>query len=141
MAFERRVTTNRGVQFSVGVVHVLLGVGLAFFMNHYLRNIPVLLGDRWYDSYWLPLWVACLAFVFEAMFVQLPADWLYGLLITAPPYGWYAILMTVIYLENRRDVGASDYAKEALPALLLALCGAILNPVIVRLVSRVRNKR
>jgi hypothetical protein len=89
MAPARAITTNRGVQFSLGVLNVLLGVALALFMNHYIRDFS-LLAREWYDSYWLPLWVACLTYAFEAMFVRLPAGWLYGLLITALPYGLHA---------------------------------------------------
>ena len=140
MASARPVTTNRRVQLSVGVLHVLLGVALALFMNHYARNFS-LFAPEWYDSYWLPLWVACLTYAFEAMFVRLPAGWLYGLLITAPSYGWYAALVTVLYFENRSETTSSEYLKIALPALLLALSGGILNPVIAWLVSRARQDR
>jgi len=129
------------VQFSVGVLHVLLGVALALFINHYVGDFSLLLASKWYDSYWLPLWVACLAYAVEAVFVRLPASWLYGLLITAPPYGWHAALATVLYLKNRRDVEVSEYAKVALPALLLALSGAILSPVIASLVSHAGRDR
>jgi hypothetical protein len=104
-------------------------------MNHYVRDFSLLLTREWYDSYWLPLWVACLTYAFETMLVRLPAGWLYGLLITAPPYGWHAALVTVLYLENRREATSSEYLKIALPALLLALSGGILNPVVAWLVS------
>jgi hypothetical protein len=141
MAPARPITTNRGLQFSLGVLHVLLGVALALFMNHYVRNFSLLRGE-WYDSYWLPLWVACLTFAFEAIFVQLPAAWLYGLLITtAPPYGLHAALATVVYFENRSEFAAKEYLKIALPALLLAFSGGILNPLIARLISHVRRER
>jgi len=123
------------VQLSVGVLHVLLGGVLTVFINHYVRDFSLLLASKWYDSYWLPLWVACLTYAFEAMFLRLPAEWLYGLLITAPPYGWHAALATVLYFRNRSEVASSDYLKIALPALLLALSGGILNLVIARLVS------
>lgn len=135
----RVVTTSRGVQLAVGVVHVLLGVALAISLNHYIRDFPILLGRKWYDSYWLPLWVACLIYVAEAVRARLRTPWLYGLLITVPPYGWHAGLATVLYLENRSDVTASEYLKIALPALLLALSGGILNTVIARLVWRLRK--
>lgn len=140
MVSARIVTTNRA-QLFVGVLHVLLGVALALFLNHYVRDFSLLLVSRWYDSYWLPLWVACLVYVVEPLFVRVPASWLYGLLVTAPPYGWHAVLATVLYLKNRRDVELSEYGKIALPALLLALSGAILSPVIIGLVSRLRSKR
>jgi len=141
MASARPVTTNRGVQFSVGGLHVLLGVALALFMNHYIRDFSLLLASKWYDSYWLPLWVACLTYAFEAIFVRLSAGWLYGLLITAPPYGWHAALATVIYFENRSEFASGEYLKIALPALLLALSGAILNPVIARLLCHAGRGR
>jgi ribose/xylose/arabinose/galactoside ABC-type transport system permease subunit len=138
MASARPVTTYRGVQFSVGGLHVLLGVVLALFMNHYATDFS-LLAREWYDSYWLPLWIACLTYAFEAMFVRLPAGWLYGLLITALPYGWYAALVTVLYFENRSETTSSEYLRIAVPALLLALSGGILNPFIGWLVSRARQ--
>lgn len=76
MAYARPVTTNRGVQLSVGAFHVLLGVARAFFVNHYVRDFS-LLPRKSYDSYWLSLWIACLILVFEAVFVRLPEAWLY----------------------------------------------------------------
>lgn len=66
MAYAHPVTTNRGAQFSVGAFHVLLGVALTFFINHYVRDFSILRASKWYDSYWLPLWVACLTLAFEA---------------------------------------------------------------------------
>jgi ribose/xylose/arabinose/galactoside ABC-type transport system permease subunit len=141
VASARPVTTNRGVQLSVGALHVLLGVALALFMNHYARDFSFLLAREWYDSYWLPLWVACLTYAFEALLVRLPAGWLYGLLITATPYGWYAAIVTVLYFENRSEATSSEYLRIAVPALLLALSGGILNPAIVWLVSRTRQDR
>jgi len=140
MAPARPVTANRGLQFSVGVLHGLLGVALAIFINHYIRDFS-LLASPWYDSYWLPLCVACLTYAFEAMFVRLPAGWLYGLLITAPPYGLHVGLATVLYFENRSEFASSEYLKIALPALLLALSGGVLNPVIAWLGSRVGRNR
>jgi hypothetical protein len=141
MVYARPATSGRGVQFSLGVLHILFGVALALFLNHYVRDFSLLSKTRWYDSYWLPLGVASLAYAIEAVFVRLPANWLYGLLITAPPYGWHATIATVLYLKNRRDVEVSEYAKVALPALLLALSGAILSPVIARLVYRAGRNR
>ncbi len=123
---------------------MLLGVALTFFINHYVRDFSILRASKWYDSYWLPLWVACLALAFEAVFVRLPAGWLYGLVITALPYGWYAAPATVLYFEYRSETTPTEYLKIALPALLLALSGAILNPFISLLVSgspRNRNPR
>jgi hypothetical protein len=140
MVSARPVTANRGVQFSVGVLHVLFGVALALFINHYIRDFSLLLASKWYDSYWLPLWVACVTYAFEAMFVRLPAGWLYGLLITAPPYGWHVTLASVLYFKNRSEVASSEYLEIALPALLLALSGGILNPVIARLLSLSRTR-
>jgi ribose/xylose/arabinose/galactoside ABC-type transport system permease subunit len=140
MASARPVTTNRGVQFSVGTLHVLFGVVLALFMNHYARDFSLLAHER-YDSYWMPLWVACLTYAFEAMLVRLPAGWLYGLLITALPYGWYAALVTVLYFENRSETTTGEYLRIAVPAILLGLSGGILNPFIAWLVSRARRDR
>jgi hypothetical protein len=140
MVSARPVTANSGVQFSVGVLHVVLGVALALFINHYIRDFSLLLASEWYDSYWLPFWVACVTYAFEAMFVRLPAGWLYGLLITAPPYGWHVALASVLYFKNRSEVASSEYLEIALPALLLALSGGILNPVIARLLSLSRTR-
>ena len=72
MAYARSAMTNRRVQFSVGVFNILLGVALAFFIDHYVRDFSLLV-NKWYDSYWLPLCLACLTLVFEAVFVRLPA--------------------------------------------------------------------
>ncbi len=136
---ERLVTTNRAVLLSVGVVNLLFGAAMALFINHYIGDFS-LIAPEWYDSYWLPLGLACLCYVIEAVCVQLPVDWLYGLLITAPPYGWHACLATVLYLKNRSEVSASEFLKIGLPALLLALSGGILNPIIARLVAHLRSR-
>lgn len=141
MAHERFVTTNRAVLLSVGVVNLVFGVGLALFINRYIRDFSILIAPGWYDSYWLPLWVASLCFAAEALWVQLPANWLYGLLVTAPPYGWHAIVATVLYLRNRNDVALTEYLELALPALLLAVSGALLNPIIAWLIARLKAKR
>ena len=133
------VATSRRVQLSVGVGHAFLGVVLAIFINHYIGDFPLLLPHKWYDSYWLPLWVACLTYAVEALCVRLPVDWLYGLLITAPAYGWHAGLATVLYLESTRDADGSGYVKVALPAILLALSGGVLNPAIARLMASVKK--
>ncbi len=138
-ASARPVTTNRGVQFSVGVLHFLLGVLLTLFIINYIGDSLILTTTRWYESYWLPLCAACLVFAGEALWLRLPVKWLYGLLITAPPYGWYAGLATTAYIENRSEV--MSYLKVALPAFLLALSGGILNPVIARLVSHAGRDR
>jgi hypothetical protein len=135
----RLATTNR-VRLFVAAAHVLLGIALAVFLNHYIRDFSLLSLNRWYNSYWLPLWVACVAYLVEGLLVRVPANWLYGLLVTAPPYGWHAALATVLYLKNRREVEFSEYAKIAVPALLLALSGAILAPLIVGLVARFKTK-
>jgi len=141
MSQMQRVVSSRGVQFSVGVVHVVFGVALALFINHYVRDFSLLLASKWYDSYWLPLWVACVVYAFEAIFIRLPAGWLYGLLITAPPYGWHACIATILYFEYRSGTTPTEYLKIALPALLLALSGGILNPIIARLVANARRDR
>jgi len=139
MASARPATTNCGVQFSVGVLHFLLGVLLTLFIINYIGDSLILRTTRWYESYWLPLCVACLVFAGEALWLRLPIKWLYGLLITAPPYGWYAGLATTAYIESRSEV--TTYLKVALPALLVALSGGILNPVIARLVSHAGRDR
>jgi hypothetical protein len=137
---RRSITTRRGVQLSLAVINLGVGVALALFMNHYIRDFRILLARQWYDSYWLPLSVAVLFYAVEAAWVQLPADWLYGLLITGPPYGWHAFVATLLYIENKSEVALSAYLKVALPALLLALSGAVLNPVISRLVAQFKAK-
>jgi hypothetical protein len=108
-------------------------------MNYFIRDFPLLLPRKWYDSYWMPLIVACLIYLAEAAWIELQMDWLYGLLITAPPYGWHAAVATSVYLENRASVVVSEYLKIALPALLLALSGALLNPIFRGLASRLRH--
>jgi len=133
MASAHPITTSRSAQFSVGSLHLLLGLALTIFLNHFIRDFSIL-PAKWYDSYWLPLVVACATYSFEAMFVRLPAKWLYGLLITAPPYGWHACLATLVYFQNRTDTTLTEYLKIALPALLLGLSGAFLSPIIARLI-------
>ena len=141
MADERFVTTNRATLLSVGVINLVFGTALALFINHYIRDFSLLIAPEWYDSYWLPLLVASLCYAAEALWVQLPADWLYGFLITGPPYGWHAGVATAMYLKGGSGFAISEYLKLAIPAVLLALSGIVLNPVIARLVARLKVKR
>lgn len=141
MAHERFVSTNRAVLLSVGVVNFVFGVALALFINHYIRDFSILITPEWYDSYWLPLWVACVCYAAEALWVQLPADWLYGVMITGPPYGWHAGVVTAMYLKGGSGSSMSEYLKLAIPAVLLALSGTVLNPVVARLVAQLKPKR
>jgi len=140
VAHERFVTTNRAVLLSVAVVNLMFGGAFALFMNHYIRDFSILIAPEWYDSYWLPLFLASLCYAVEALWVQLPADWLYGVLITGPPYGWHAVIATALYLKGGSGTAPSEYLKLALPAFLLALSGGILNPIIARLVAHLRAK-
>jgi hypothetical protein len=80
-------------------------------------------------------------YVVEAAFLELPANWVYGLLITGIPYGWHAGVATALYLENSSSVAVSEYVKVTLPALLLALSGALLSPIIAWLVAQLKAKR
>ena len=143
MASVRAATGGRGGQVSLGALHALLGLALALYMRHYMSHwyLSFILAPRWYQSYWLPLWVACLTYALEAAFVQLPAQWLYGLMITAPPYGWLVGLATVAYLKNGTAVEAGDLAEFVLVALLPAVSGAILAPLISGLALRLRGRR
>ena len=140
VAQERFVTTNRAIVLSAGAINLIFGAVLALFINRYIRDIPILIAPEWYDSYWLPLFAASLCYAVEALWVRLPADWLYGVLITGPPYGWHVALATAIYLKGGAGVAVSEYLKVVLPALLLALSGGILNPIIARLVTHLKSK-
>jgi hypothetical protein len=126
------VAEGRKARVVIGVTHSIVGVALAFFVNNFLSHLFSLnhQGQKWWDSSWLPLWVACLIYVGEAVSVRLPMAWLYGLLITAPPYGWCAGSLAVGYVKNHSDVPPS----LILVSILLALSGAVLNPAICRLV-------
>jgi hypothetical protein len=79
----------------------------------------------------MPLGVACLVFTAEAVWLRLPMAWLYGLLITAPPYSFYAGLAV-----GWPKKGTELLPGYALTSLLLALSGAALNPLICWLVAR-----
>ena len=138
---QRLITTSRTVQVSLAVLNLSVGVVLALFMRRYLADLPILLARKWYDFYLLPLLVASLFCVVEAVWVRLPAGWIYGLLLTGPPYGWHAGLATALYLDSRGDVLLSEYVRVALPAFLLALAGAIINVIVTRLVEHLKTKR
>lgn len=137
---SERTPTNYRTHLFVGAAHAVLGVALAIFINHFVTNLEFFLPRKWYESYWMPLWVACLAYVIEGALLRLPASWVYGLLVTALPYGWHFTLASVLYLRTRGEVEFSEYAKVAVPALLLALSGAILAPIIIGLVARLNAK-
>lgn len=130
---------SRKVPLFVAAAHIAVGIVLAIFMNYFIRDFPLLLPRKWYDSYWMPLSVACLVYIVEDVWVQLPARWLYGLIITAPPYGLHAVVATTVYFENRASVAPSEFVRVALPALLLGLSGAILSPAAFRLAHSLRR--
>jgi hypothetical protein len=125
-----RILANSRTLLLLGTAHVVIGAALLLFIKWYLRNFLFSPPRNWYESYWLPLIVACLVYVVEAPWTQVPMGWLYGLLITAPPYGWHAAVLTLIYVEDRASVTASEYLKIALPPFLLALSGTFLSPAI-----------
>jgi hypothetical protein len=127
-----RILTNGRTHVLVGTAHLALGLALVLFMKWYVRNFSFLPPSNWYDSYWLPLIVACLVYLVEALWTQVSREWLYGLLITAPPYGWHAAVLTLIYVEGA-SVTPSEYVKIALPPFVLAFSGAFLSPAIRRL--------
>lgn len=133
------ICPSRKALLLVAAAHIAVGIALAIFMNYFIRDFPLLLPRQWYDSYWMPLSVACLVYLAEAVWVQLPTDWLYGLMITAPPYGWHAVVATTVYFENRASVALSEFMRIVLPALLLALSGAILSPAALRLAHSLRQ--
>lgn len=128
------VVQSRKWHLAIGVTHAVLGLTLALFMNyffaHFLSLVPQ--EERWWDSYWLPFWAACLIYATEAVWIRLPMAWFYGLLITAPPYGWCAGSLALVYLKKNTEVPVS----LLLISLLLGLSGAVLNPVISWIVVR-----
>lgn len=112
--------------------HALVGLILAIRLNSILWSMPSLVRREWYESVYVPFWVACVTFAVVAIWVRssLLDSAINGLLATAPPYGWYSAAL--IGASLRGDVGTAtgSYITTVVFVVLLALSGAILNPLI-----------
>ena len=108
----------------VACVYALVGLGLTLALDRSLR--VSLIKREWYESQFLPLWVACLVLGATSILIRLPNGGLFGLLITGPPYGWYAWRLTETYL-SRADVAGIEYAKGLLVSACLASSGVPLG--------------
>ena len=121
-----------GVWVLVACVYGLVGVALSFLIT---RPIPIV-EPPWYESVYFPLWAAATLFLVVALCVRLAKAAILGLLATAPPY----LSFLVFYLRYSEDVGVERLARIGL-LLCFAASGALLNPLLSRLVGIVKRGR
>lgn len=108
--------------------YAVIGLVLSFALDRSFERFSAVIRQPWYESLWMPLWVAGLTFVVAGIWVRLPArvSAILGLLVTAPPYGWLLVK------------GGEDGFSILL--VCLAASGAILNPLIAGCVSLVGRR-
>ncbi|MGH8546528.1 MAG: hypothetical protein ACREX3_23515 [Gammaproteobacteria bacterium] len=123
---------NRWITFT----YLLLGLVLAFALDRTLA--PTLAPPRWYESFYLTLFVGAVVFAAVSIWVELRKPAIYGLLLTVPPYGLYALGITLAYLRGELKLG--DYLGWMWPAVALAMSGALLNPLISRTVRWLKRR-
>jgi hypothetical protein len=119
-----------GQEVAVALLYAFVGVVIA-------ANFEPLrfFGYRWYQSWWFPLATACLLFAAVAIWLRmsrLKAS-LFGLLITAPPYSRWLLLVVETYLNpgaGNSVTAFRDYVGPMAVSSVLMLSGAFLNPLI-----------
>src|SRR5688572_15831386 len=115
---------------TITVSFAVVGLALSVVLNHFFGRFSAVIQRPWYESLWLPLWVACLTFGVASPWARerMPIGAIQGLFVTAPPYGW--LLMNVYF--RRGSEGVDGFAFLLIG---LAVSGAVLNPLIAGIVA------
>ena len=121
----------------------MIGALLALFILHWLRNLVSFIRPAWYESEYLPMWVAVAVFGVLAIWGRLSTRQaiVCGLLVTVPPYGLYAgsALYEFIYGESTFPLG--EYLRLTTRVGALAMSGAALNPLLCTATRKWRRSR
>lgn len=127
---------------AIACSYLAIGVILMVVFRRSTWSISIVRQEpEWYQSDYLPLFVACFVFCVVSFWVRLRIleSAVFGLLITGPPYGWLSWLL--MQLANTSGEDGTANAKAVLPlAVGLALSGAVLNPLLSGIVGRIRQR-
>jgi hypothetical protein len=121
----------------------LIGALLALFILHWLRNLVSFIRPAWYESEYLPLWVAVAVFAVLAIRERLSARQaiVTGLLITLPPYGLYAGIALYEFIYGESTFSLGEYLRLTTRVGVLAVSGAALNPLLCTATRMWRGSR
>ena len=125
----------------VAVVCACLGTLLTLFIRHWLGTFLSLSRPEWYESEYLPIWVACVVFVVLAIWGRLSTREAIasGLLVTAPPYGWYGAVVVYEYMYGESAFTIAECMRLTTKVGILAVSGAALNPLLSTITRIVRK--
>jgi hypothetical protein len=121
----------------------LIGALLALFILHWLRNLPLFTRPEWYESEFLPLWVALAVFGVLAFWGRLSTRQaiVTGLLVTVPPYGLYAAVALYEFIYGESAFPLGEYLRLTTKVDILAMSGAALNPLLCTATRMWRGSR
>jgi hypothetical protein len=127
---------------SVGICASIGGL-LALFIWHWLNNLVSLVRPEWYESEYLPLWVALGVFGVLAIWARLSTRQavVTGLLVTVPPYGLYAGIAWFEYMYGDSVFPIGEYGRLTARVVVLAMSGGALNPLLSSAASMWRRSR
>src|SRR6266853_5745253 len=116
----------------IAVVCAFLGTLLTLFIHHWLRTFLSLTRPEWYESEYFPLLVACAVFVVLAIWGRLSTReaTACGLLVTAPPYGWYTAVVVYEYMFGESAFTLAECIRLTAKGGILAVSGAALSPLL-----------
>lgn len=123
----------------IGCLYGLVGMILTPILDR-LATVALFGPREWYESGFVPVWVACVLFALTSWWIRVPRPAVYGLLVTGPPYGWYAWDLTATYLSPSANVAALEYAMAMLTIVCFALSGALLNVLISNAVGLAKRR-
>jgi hypothetical protein len=118
----------------------LIGTLLALFIHYWLFNLSWFSRPEWYESEYLPFWVACVVFTGLAIWGRLSTRQaiISGLLVTAPPYSYYAAVALYGYIYGESAFPIAEYMRLTAKVGTLAISGAVLNPLLSAATRMVR---
>lgn len=109
-----------GMQFGkVRLFCLLIGLVLTIQINWWLWNMALIVRGRWYESEWLPVFAGCIVLGWLCFWTEcsIKEGALRGLLLTGPPYAWYAVSVVSSWLKGAADPAAHLHALATAFAL------------------------
>jgi len=127
---------------TIAIACALIGALLTLFIYHWIGNYLSFVRPEWYESEYLPLWVASAVAMVLAMWGRLSTGEAIasGLLVTAPPYGWYAAVVLYEYMYGESAFTIAECVRLMTKVGILAVSGGALNPLLSTLTRMIRKR-